>query len=199
MQQVDQARLDQAQARALRLSYLIRGVGDLYVVPIHRAEPSFITRARVEAPRVRLHATSLGGEALSGWRGWGRMPANHLANVTVSGGAMEDKSLRLRCLIEQEGALYLAYCIDLGLGVQADSAREARERLHAAIDDYLSRVTAIDRAGDRQGAQRLLRRAAPWDLRLRYWLAWLGSHLRRLGAAPARQWAEDYRDPLGCV
>lgn len=112
---------------------------------------------------------------------------------------MEDKPLRLRCLIEQEGALYLAYCIDFGLGVQGDSATDVRERLHAAIDDYLSRVAAIDRAGDRQAARRLLRRVAPWDLHLRYWLAWLGSHVRRLSTAQRRQWAEHHRDPLGCV
>ena len=66
MQKVDQARLDQAQARAIRLSYLVRGVRDIHVVPIHRSEPSFITDKNIAAPLVRLWSTSVDSAALYG-------------------------------------------------------------------------------------------------------------------------------------
>ena len=59
MQKVDQARLDYAYARVLKLSYLIRGIKDLHVVPIHRSEPNFITNKRIEKPCKFLQASAL--------------------------------------------------------------------------------------------------------------------------------------------
>lgn len=49
---------------------------------------------------------------------------------------MINHSMQLRCLIERDHGLYVGYCLDLGLGVQGDSAAEVREALHAAIDAY---------------------------------------------------------------
>jgi hypothetical protein len=45
-------------ARALRISYLVRDVRDLYVAPMHRSAPTFITNRRVEARIVRVDSRS---------------------------------------------------------------------------------------------------------------------------------------------
>lgn len=84
--------------------------------------------------------------------------------------------------------LYVGYCLDLGLGVQGDTAIEA----------YLQRVADIARTGDEVGALRLLRRKAHWSLRLKYWLAWLLTRWPRPAGSRARLWAEDHPDPLAC-
>jgi len=59
MRQVDQARIDQSLARVFKLSYLVRGVRDIHVVPVHRSEPNFITNKKVEATAKFLKATSV--------------------------------------------------------------------------------------------------------------------------------------------
>jgi hypothetical protein len=111
---------------------------------------------------------------------------------------MINHSMQLRCLIEQDQGLYVGYCLDLGLGVQGDTVAEVRDSLHAAIEAYLQRVAEIARAGDDVGALRLLRRKAPWSLRLKYWLAWLLTRWPRPAEPRARLWAEDHPDPLAC-
>jgi hypothetical protein len=111
---------------------------------------------------------------------------------------MNHHSMQLRCLIERDHELYVGYCLDLGLGVQGDSAAEVREALHAAIDAYLQRVTEIARAGDATGALRLLRRRAPWGLRIKYWLVWLLTRWSRLSERRTRLWAERHPDPRAC-
>ncbi len=58
MDKVDRARMEQAYASILKLSHLIRGVKDVHVVPVHRSEPNFITRKRVEAASELLQAAS---------------------------------------------------------------------------------------------------------------------------------------------
>lgn len=65
-QKIDQARMDRAQASVVKLSYLIRGVRDVNVVPVHRSQPTFITQRRVEAPLIRLSPTSVGVGDMSG-------------------------------------------------------------------------------------------------------------------------------------
>lgn len=59
MDRIDRARMEQTLARSLRLSYLVRGVKDIHVVPLHRCEPNFITRKQVERETVFLSAASL--------------------------------------------------------------------------------------------------------------------------------------------
>lgn len=66
MQKVDQARIDQSLAKVFKLSYLVRGVRDIYVVPIHRSEPNFITRKQVESDCIFLQAATLNYSALKG-------------------------------------------------------------------------------------------------------------------------------------
>lgn len=53
-------------AGAFRLSYLIRGVRDVYVVPLHRSAPNFVGSGRIEGPVVRLDPRTPAGTALAG-------------------------------------------------------------------------------------------------------------------------------------
>jgi glutamine kinase len=59
MHKADQARVDHAMARVFKLTYLIRGVRDIHLVPIHRSEPNFITQKKVEKSTIFLNATSI--------------------------------------------------------------------------------------------------------------------------------------------
>jgi hypothetical protein len=59
MHKVDRAKIDQDLARVFKLSYLVRGVRDIHVVPIHRSEPNFITQKNIECPCVFIQPTSL--------------------------------------------------------------------------------------------------------------------------------------------
>lgn len=59
MQKVDQARIGQSFAKLLKLSYLIRGVRDIHVIPVHRSEPNFITQKQIEKPCRFLEAATL--------------------------------------------------------------------------------------------------------------------------------------------
>ncbi len=58
MAKVDRARSDLCLARSLKLSYLVRGVRDIHVVPIHRSEPNFVTQKQVEGAPVFLQASA---------------------------------------------------------------------------------------------------------------------------------------------
>ncbi|WP_028573650.1 PEP-utilizing enzyme [Desulfonatronovibrio hydrogenovorans] len=58
MHKVDQARIEQSLARVFKLSYLVRGVRDIHVVPIHRSEPNYISNKQVERPPVFLKAAT---------------------------------------------------------------------------------------------------------------------------------------------
>lgn len=59
MHKVDTARIEQSFAKVLKLSYLIRGVRDIHVVPIHRSEPNFITQRRIERHCVFLRPSTV--------------------------------------------------------------------------------------------------------------------------------------------
>lgn len=52
--------------RSFKLSYLIRSPKDVYIVPLHRGAPNFITGKRLEAPIVTLDIQSTGSESLHG-------------------------------------------------------------------------------------------------------------------------------------
>lgn len=66
MHKVDQARLNQDMSRIFKLSYLIRGVQDIHVVPVHRSEPNFITSENVERPAIFLRTDTLNYNSLKG-------------------------------------------------------------------------------------------------------------------------------------
>ena len=54
----DAVRREQALSRHLKLSYLIRGVRDIYIVPLHRSAPNFIGQVRITGETVILDAHS---------------------------------------------------------------------------------------------------------------------------------------------
>lgn len=106
-------------------------------------------------------------------------------------------SLKLRCLIEREGSIYVAHCIDLSLGVQGDSVEEVKDLMHEAIGSYLKRIIEIYQEGDHKNAHKLLNRKAPLSIRLKYFLAWCKAKHSN-GAGPKRDnkvWAEDRQMP----
>lgn len=55
---VERACERQEADHAVKMSYIIRGVRDLYVVPVHRALPNFITTKRADAPVAVIAASS---------------------------------------------------------------------------------------------------------------------------------------------
>lgn len=59
MQKVDYARMEQSMARLFKLTYLIRGVRDIHVVPVHRSEPNFITQKNLEGTLVFLNTATV--------------------------------------------------------------------------------------------------------------------------------------------
>ncbi len=66
MHKVEQASVELALARELKLSYLVRGVHDVHVVPVHRSEPNFITSKIVKGRISMLLATTVHYDALKG-------------------------------------------------------------------------------------------------------------------------------------
>lgn len=64
---------------------------------------------------------------------------------------------KLRCFAERSEGVWVAYCLELGLGAQADTFDEAKNKLEAQITDLSA-----------QEAFTLLRQGSPLSLRLRY-------------------------------
>lgn len=64
----------------------------------------------------------------------------------------------LRCLAEFSDGVWIAYCLDFGLGAQGDTFEEARQRLEAQIQDLTP-----------QEALALYRQSSPAGLWLKYW------------------------------
>jgi len=103
-------------------------------------------------------------------------------------------SLKLRCLIEREGSIYVAHCIDLCLGVQGDSVEEVKDLMHEAIGSYLTRVNEIYQEGDHESARKLLTRKAPLSIQAKYFWAWLKSQMRQ--PPRSKVWDEDRPAPF---
>ena len=51
------------------------------------------------------------------------------------------KSILLRCFVRPEGNKYIGICITLNLAVQADSSKEAIQKLNDQIELYLDSIT----------------------------------------------------------
>ena len=83
------------------------------------------------------------------------------------GRAMRAKELILRCYMVRREDYFFASCIDLGLGVQADSAEEAKKKLEQQIHSYIEEALTVDR----EYASQLLTRKAAMSERLLY--SWL--------------------------
>lgn len=58
MGKVDIARIESAANKFIKLGYLIRDIKDLYVIPVHRSAPNFITSGRAEGKIVHLNPQS---------------------------------------------------------------------------------------------------------------------------------------------
>lgn len=83
----------------------------------------------------------------------------------------------LRCFAEFSGGVWVAYCLDLGMGAQGDSMDEAKRKLEAQINDLTP-----------DEAYQFFRRGAPIWLWARYAYTWAvvkAAHL--FGTAPSRR------------
>lgn len=93
------------------------------------------------------------------------------------------RQLVVRCYAEKKDGVWLAFCVDLSLGAQANSYLEVRRKLDAQITDYVHEACTIDRA---HGAA-LLSRKAPLQYRLRYyWLAFKTFLMRIVQTRPKK-------------
>ena len=74
--------------------------------------------------------------------------------------------LLVRCLVERYGNQWQAFSLEFGLAVQSDSMLEAKRRLDAMIESY---VTDALTGEDRKHAYELLTRKATWRVYVRYY------------------------------
>jgi hypothetical protein len=85
--------------------------------------------------------------------------------------------MKIRCIVLRRGALWVALSLEFGLGTQADTELEAKQKLKAQIDDYIAEANGIDIAH----REYLLNRKAPFEsYLLYYWLVfkslWIKDH-----------------------
>ena len=79
---------------------------------------------------------------------------------------MRPNDMLLRCYAKRDGDLWVAFCLDLSLGTQADTLEEAKQKLDDQIREYVHDALAGD---DRKHAEYLLSRRAPLSFWLEYW------------------------------
>lgn len=72
---------------------------------------------------------------------------------------------RLRCYAIKREDQWVAVCLDLCLAAQADTFKEAREKLHEQVVDYVEEACTVDR----EHAAYLLNRRAPISQWLTYY------------------------------
>ena len=77
---------------------------------------------------------------------------------------MKPEDLLIRCMAWQDGALWVAACIDFTLAAQGGSLDEAKARLHRQILSYVQEAMTVDAAH----AAELLARKAPLRDQMRY-------------------------------
>ena len=63
---INRRRREHEQVSGIRLGYLIRDPRDLYVVPLHRSAPNFVTQQRIESAPLRLDNQAHAHDALRG-------------------------------------------------------------------------------------------------------------------------------------
>lgn len=79
---------------------------------------------------------------------------------------MKTSDLILRCYLERESdGSWFAICLDLNLTSQADSAKEAKEKLHTHIARYVREALTVDK----DYLEDLLPRRAPLNFFIRYY------------------------------
>jgi len=74
--------------------------------------------------------------------------------------------LLLRCYADRQGDTWQAFCIDLNLAAQGDTFKEVRYKLHLQIDEYVNDALTGE---DREYADQLLNRPAPFAIRAKYY------------------------------
>ena len=82
---------------------------------------------------------------------------------------MKTDQLILKCYIDEEEGAWVAVCLDFNLAAQAESPSAARKKLEAMILSYVTEALTVDR----EYADQLLSRKAPWP-------AWIKYYWRRL-------------------
>jgi len=85
------------------------------------------------------------------------------------------QQLLLRCYAKRSGGLWLAFCLDFALGVQADTLADAQRKLEDQIRDHLH---AALNGNDRDAAPYLLTRRASPSFWLEYWYVRILAALR---------------------
>lgn len=65
-EQVEKGQQFVSLSNAVKLSYLIRGIKDIYIVPLHRAAPNFITSQKIEGTVILLKSDSTSASPLYG-------------------------------------------------------------------------------------------------------------------------------------
>jgi hypothetical protein len=89
---------------------------------------------------------------------------------------MNNKQLTLRCYARKEDNHWVAVCIDLSLATQADSSKEAIEKLESMMLTYVH--DALNK--HKNYADQLLSRKAPLSQRLFYYRALFTYLLRKV-------------------
>ncbi|QNH64565.1 DUF1902 domain-containing protein [Proteus vulgaris] len=84
--------------------------------------------------------------------------------------------MNLRCMAYSQDGIYIAACLDLSLAAQADSLKEAMDKLEAQIKDYFEEV-----ASDPQYANQLIyHRKAPLSMWVKYWSIPVANLIRKI-------------------
>lgn len=101
-----------------------------------------------------------------------------MTTTTGSHSLMKVRKKSLRCFAEFRDGVWLAYCLELGLGAQGQSFKEVRANLEAQIHDLSP-----------EEVHALLRQGSPLRLRLRYALLAIAGWVVRQagGATPQRK------------
>ena len=87
--------------------------------------------------------------------------------------------LVVRCLLESSGDQWQAFSLEFGLAAQGASDQEAKRKLESMIEWYVrDALIGEDRA---HAYELLVRRKARWPIFLRYYLAWVASHVVMMG------------------
>lgn len=80
---------------------------------------------------------------------------------------MKPSDLVLRCYVEREqDGSWFAICLDLNLATQADTARQAKQKLHTQIEQYVREAMTVDLPY----LEQLIPRKAPLGFFVKYYL-----------------------------
>lgn len=87
---------------------------------------------------------------------------------------MKSRDLLLRCLVQRDGAVWTAICLDFDLAAQGDNAEEAMTHLASQINSYLIDALA---GQDKAHAGYLLSRRAPLPVYAKWFFCRAVNHI----------------------